>query len=250
VAGSRRAAQVRRMPSRSLQRLPPRSPPRSPGRSAPCRARRLAGRAGSRHRHPLPDMQDNKRNILLEPALSASCRMTTGQKIRAAASSPHTTRSRGRPGRCRAPGHPESCRICPHPPQTLELARSPRRFDVPWVSRSRLPDSGCYGLDLAGSKLYSTGVSMPGDEWQPRRLRRDRSRRAGRGGRCPASLRPRGLPAGRPAGSIAASGSLAVTPAARAGSPLRTSQHHHDHRAAPAVTRWHRDNPGRPGQQA
>jgi hypothetical protein len=48
------------MPSRSLQRLPPRSPPRSPGRSARCRARPLAGRAGTRHRHPLPEIQDNK----------------------------------------------------------------------------------------------------------------------------------------------------------------------------------------------
>jgi hypothetical protein len=34
--------------------------PRSLERSAPRRARRLAGRAGSRHRHPLPDVQDNK----------------------------------------------------------------------------------------------------------------------------------------------------------------------------------------------
>jgi len=43
------------MPFRSLQRLPPRSPLRSLGRSGPGWARRLAGRAGSRHRHPLPN---------------------------------------------------------------------------------------------------------------------------------------------------------------------------------------------------
>ena len=48
------------MPSRSPPRLPPRSLPRSPERSAPGRARRLAGRAGSRHGHPLLNMQDNK----------------------------------------------------------------------------------------------------------------------------------------------------------------------------------------------
>jgi len=61
---------------------------------------------------------------------------------------------------------------------------------------------------------------------------------------------PGACPRARPAGSIAASGRLAVTPAARAGSPLRTSQGHHDNRAAPVVTGWHRDNPGRPGQHA
>src|SRR6266581_4483230 len=53
----------------------------------------------------------------------------------------------------------------------------------------------------------------------------------------------------RPAGSVTAPGRLAVT-AARAGSPLTTPQGHHDRRAAPAVTLWHREDPGRPGQRA
>jgi hypothetical protein len=75
--GNSRPAHVWRMPSRSLQRLAPRSPLGSPGRSAPRRARRLAGRAGSRHRHPLPDRQDNKAERTAEPALSASRRKTT-----------------------------------------------------------------------------------------------------------------------------------------------------------------------------
>jgi hypothetical protein len=39
----------------------------------------------------------------------------------------------------------------------------------------------------------------------------------------------------RPAGSIMVSGRLAVTPAARAGSPLITPQGHHDNRAAPVA---------------
>jgi hypothetical protein len=67
VAASRRPARLRRTPSRSPRRLPPRAPSRSPDRSAPCRARRLAGRAGSRHGHPLPEIQDNRRNKLLNP---------------------------------------------------------------------------------------------------------------------------------------------------------------------------------------
>ena len=48
------------MPSRSLQRPPPRSLPWSPERTEPCQTRRLAGRACSRHGHPLLKMQDNK----------------------------------------------------------------------------------------------------------------------------------------------------------------------------------------------
>ena len=61
-----------------------------------------------------------------------------------------------------------------------------------------LPDSGhATGWIWLARSSSSIGVSMPGDEWRPRRFRRDRFRRAGRGGRCPASLRPRGLPAGK-----------------------------------------------------
>ena len=57
------------------------------------------------------------------------------------------------------------------------------------------------------------------------------------GGRCTApSLRPpRGLPAGEASRIHRGPGRPAVTPAARAGPPLTTSQHHHDGRAAPVV---------------
>ena len=61
-------------------------------RSGPCRARRLAGRAGSRHRHPLPNMQDYKAGPT-EPA-RAVCqvpedKMTENQ--RGCLVLPHTT---------------------------------------------------------------------------------------------------------------------------------------------------------------
>ena len=76
------------MPSRSLQHLPPRSLARSQERSAPCRARRLAGRAGSGQGHPLLKMHDNKAgNIPLKPrCLPAAGDSRT--EIRAAASPP------------------------------------------------------------------------------------------------------------------------------------------------------------------
>ena len=61
------------MPSRSQPRLPPRSLPPSAERSAPCRARRLAGRAGSRHGHPLPGRQGNKTEHTAETC--AVCRL-------------------------------------------------------------------------------------------------------------------------------------------------------------------------------
>jgi hypothetical protein len=124
-----------------------------------------------------------RRNILPKPALPASYRKNQHDRNPGGCLvlPHHTTRSPGRLGRCQAPGHPESCRICQHLPQT-----------------------------------------MPSDEWRPRRFRRDRSRRAGRGGPVPGLAAAQG-PArgqGKP-GSITASGRLAVTPAARAGSPLR-----------------------------
>ena len=85
-----------------------------------------------------------------------------------------------------------------------------------------LPDSGhATGWVWLARSSFSTGVSMPGDEWRPRRFRRDRSRRAGRGGGTRPRCGPGACPRARPAGSITASGRLAVTPAARAGSPLR-----------------------------
>lgn len=58
------------MPPRRPQRLPPRASPRSLDRSATCRTRCLAGRAGGRHGHPLPEIQDNKPEHAAEPALS------------------------------------------------------------------------------------------------------------------------------------------------------------------------------------
>ena len=211
------------MPSRSLQHLPPRSPPRSPDRSAPCRARRRAGRAGSRHRHPLPDMQDNKAEHPAETR--AVCQLPednmTGNQSGCLV--PHTTLrgAGGRLGRCPAPGHPDSCRVCPHPPQTLELPRFPRLM-CPGNPGAGLPDSGhATGWIWLARRSYSIGVSMPGDEWQPRRLRRDRSRRAGAGAGTRPRCGPGACPRARPAGSITAPGRLAVTPAARAGSPLR-----------------------------
>lgn len=62
-----------------------------------------------------------------------------------------------------------------------------------------LPGSGhATGWIWLARSSYPIGVSMPSDECQPRRFRRDQSRRAGRGGRYPAPwLRPRGLPAGK-----------------------------------------------------
>jgi hypothetical protein len=73
------------------------SPPRSPECSAPCRARRLAGRAGSRHGHPLPDMHDNKAE---HPAgTRAVCQLPednrTANQGRLPRPPHHTTRSRG-----------------------------------------------------------------------------------------------------------------------------------------------------------
>jgi hypothetical protein len=103
VAGSGRPAHVWPMRSRSLQRLPPRSPLRSPGRSTPSLARRLAGRAGWRHGHPLPTMRGDQAGHTAE--IGAVCQVpedTMTEKIRAAASSsPHTRRSQRRPGRRR-----------------------------------------------------------------------------------------------------------------------------------------------------
>jgi hypothetical protein len=112
-----------------------------------------------------------------------------------------------------------------------------------------LPDSGhATGWIWLARSSSSIGVNMPSDEGQPHRLRRDRFRRARRRGRRPRPRcgRPGACPRARPAGSIATPGRLAITTAARAGSPLTTSQHHHDSRAAPAVTARHRENPGRP----
>ena len=109
AAGSRRPAHVRRMPSRSLQRLPARSLPRSPERSTPCRARRLAGRAGSRHGHPLPDKQGNKAEHTAGNRVVCRLPEDNGTENQSGCLVPHhTTRIRRQLGRCRAPGHPDS----------------------------------------------------------------------------------------------------------------------------------------------
>jgi hypothetical protein len=111
VAGSSRSAHSWRMPFRSLQRLPPRSPLRSLDRSAPRWARGLAGRAGSRHRHPLPNMQNNKTGHTAKTG--AVCRVpedTMTENQSGCLVLPHTTLGgvRGAPERRQA-GHPDSC---------------------------------------------------------------------------------------------------------------------------------------------
>ena len=80
--------------------------------AAPCRARRLAGRAGSRHGHLLLDMQDTKAEHPLQPALPASCPKTTGQEITAAASSTPHYADPGPARTLQAPSHPGTCRMC------------------------------------------------------------------------------------------------------------------------------------------
>jgi hypothetical protein len=241
VAGSSRPARLWRLPSWSLQRLPRDHPFRSPGRSAPRRARRLAGRAGSRHRHPVPHRQDNKAEHAARTR--AACQapedtMTAKSDRLPRPPPPHYAESAAART---PPGHPDNCRICPHPPQPLSFPPvSPDDLMRPGFPGVGSPDSGhATGWIWLARSSSSIRVNMPSDEGQPRRLRRDRSRRAGPGGRRPRCDRPEARPRARPAGSSAAPGRLAVTPAARAGSPLTTLQHHHDSRAAPVVTVWH-----------
>ena len=142
--------------------------PPSSGRRPPCRARRAGWPGWLVTQASSPgDAGQQGRNILLKAALPASWRKTnrTENPGGCLVLPHHTTRNRGRPGRCRPPGHPESCRICPHPPQTFELPRSPRRFDVPWVSRSRV--GRILVIPRAGSGWFEVvfdQVSMPGAE--------------------------------------------------------------------------------------
>jgi len=91
-------------------------PPDRRERSTPCRARRLAGRAGSRHGHLLLDMQGNKAEHTAET--SAVCQLLEDNmtEIRVAASfAHHTTRSRRQLRRCKAPGHPDGWPDSPAP---------------------------------------------------------------------------------------------------------------------------------------
>jgi len=164
------------MPSRSPQRSPPRSPLRPPGRSTPCRARRLAGRAGSRHRHPLPYKQDNKANVLLNPCC---CQMPDDKKIRAIASSFRTTLSEIRSGP--TPPGAGSSRL----PPDLSAADA----------NAELPDPG----HVKGWILAWLEVLFDRGEHVQRRVTAAPAsprptRRARRGGRCPLpSLRPPGV---------------------------------------------------------
>ena len=139
VAGSRRRAHFWRMPFRSLQRLPPRSPVHRPAAARGAGLGTLAGRAGSRHRHPLPEMQDNKAEHPAETR--AVCQLPEDSRTENPGGCLvlpcHATRSRGRPGCCPAPGHPGSCRICPRRPRTLELPRFPR------LMCPGFPEPGC-----------------------------------------------------------------------------------------------------------
>jgi hypothetical protein len=68
---------------------------------------------------------------------------------------------------------------------------------------------------------------------------------AGAGARAP-SLRPRGLPAGTASRIHPGPGAAGRHDGRAAGAPLTTSQGRHGNRAAPVVTLWNRENPGRP----
>ncbi len=178
------------MPSRSLQHLPPHHP--LDRRTAARRAGLDAWLAGlARDTGTLSRRcKTTRRNILLKPALSASCRKTnvTENKSGCLVPTPHYAEPGG-------------------------------------------------GSDIVRRQVIQRAAGF--------------ARRAGHGvGTRRPRCGPGACPRARPSGSITALGRLAVTPAARAGSPLRTSQHHHDNRAAHVVTLGHRENPGRPGQHA
>ena len=223
------------MPSRSLQRLPPRSPPDRRDRSAPCRARLLAGRTGSQHRHPLPDMHDNKAE---HPAENPRCLPAAGRQQNLSERLPRPPLHYAEPG-----SGPDAVRR-----QVIQIAagcartrRRPLSFPgshthVLWVSRSRVAGfRSRRGLDLAGPRLVSdlgeqarrsvTAAPVP-----PRPI-------PGCRGRHPApALRPRG-PArghGQPDRPRLRAGWPSRRP--RAGSPLMTSPGPRGNRAAPVVT--------------
>jgi hypothetical protein len=64
----------------------------------------------------------------------------------------------------------------------LSFPGLPDHSMCPGFPRVGLPDSGhATGWIWLARSSSSIGVSMPGDEWRPRRFRRDRFRRAGRG---------------------------------------------------------------------
>ncbi len=147
VAGSRRPPQLAdAVPGASAAA----SPLRSPGRSRPCRARRLAGGAGSRHRHPLL-CGTTKRDMLPNLRCLPGARRQNDRKS-ARLPRPPAHHTRPESGAARTPpgaSHPDTCaRVAPHPPRTVDLPRFPD--DLRYLgSRSR----GCWILVMlrAGS---------------------------------------------------------------------------------------------------
>jgi hypothetical protein len=101
--------------------------------------------------------------------------------------------------------NPGGCLVLPH-----HTTRSPGR-----LGRCQAP-----GHPESCRICQHLPQTMPSDEWRPRRFRRDRSRRAGRGVGTRPRCGPGACPRARSAESITASGRLAVTTAGRAGSPL------------------------------
>jgi hypothetical protein len=187
------------MPSRSLPRLPPRSPldRRAAARRAGLDA--LAGRAGSRHGHPLPDTQDNKAE---QPAETrAVCQLPENEHDRksgAAASSSRTTLrgAGGSPGAARRqviqipagcartrrrplsfPGFPDDL-MCPGFPGSRVLVML--RAGSGWLDVRIRSGRACPAMSDSRAGSAGTDPGVPG------------------GGRYPApSRRPRGLPAGK-----------------------------------------------------
>ncbi len=111
-----------------------------------------------------------------------------------------------------------------------------------------LPDSAhATGWIWLARSSSSIGLNMPSDEGSRAGFTETDPGAPGAGSAPAPSLRPpRGLPAGKASRIHRAPGRPAITPAASAGPPLTTSQHHHDSRAAPVSTARHRENPGRP----
>ncbi len=113
-------------------------------------ARRLAGRASSRHRHPLPNMQDKKAGHTAKTR--AVCQVpedTMTEKSERLPRPPphHTRRSQGRLERRRAPGHRIAAGFVHTRRKRLSFPRFPR------LMCSGFPGAGCWILVMlrAGS---------------------------------------------------------------------------------------------------
>jgi len=126
-----------------------------------------------------------RRNILLKPALSASCRKTNMTGNQSGCLVPPRTTLRGARGGSDAAGR----QVIQRAAGFARTRRRPLSFPglpddsmCPGFPGIGLPDSGhATGWIWLARSSSSIGVSMPGDEWRPRRFRRDRFRRAGRG---------------------------------------------------------------------